>query len=233
MDLDMPRTLRQLATQRPIFHSERDLQHALAWEIQRQHPEARLRLEPRPRRGIHLDLLVCLGERRTAVELKYLAAAFLGTCDDEAYDLPNRGAQDISRYDVVKDIVRIEALLADGYVDDGYVVALTNDGSYWRPNRRTDTVDNAFRVHDGRRLHGTLAWSPLAGNGTTRGRETPLALAGRYDCRWQDYSRISNTNGQLVEFRYLLLGVNTSGLPTWTINGGGTATDRPTSPAPG
>lgn len=221
MDLDLASTLRQLSMQRPIFHSERDFQHALAWEIQLQHPTARLRLEPRPRRAIHLDLLVCLGERRTAVELKYLAAGFLGADSGEAYDLPNRGAQDISRYDVVKDIVRVEALVADGYADDGYVVALTNDGSYWRVNRRTDTIDAAFRIHEGELLHGTRAWPPLAGKGTTRGRETPLTLAGQYDCRWQDYSRMATATNQVVEFRYLLVAVNTPGAPIQALDDGG------------
>lgn len=38
----------QLAGTRPIFHSEADFQHALAWEIQNQHPQAAVRLEYRP-----------------------------------------------------------------------------------------------------------------------------------------------------------------------------------------
>ncbi len=37
--------LRQLALQRPLFHSEADFQHALAWELHNRLPEARVRLE--------------------------------------------------------------------------------------------------------------------------------------------------------------------------------------------
>jgi hypothetical protein len=48
-----------LAAERPLFHSEADFQFALAWLIQRQHPEATVRLEYKPlyvaRRG-YLDL---------------------------------------------------------------------------------------------------------------------------------------------------------------------------------
>lgn len=46
--------LDELASTRPIFHSEADFQHALAMLIARQHPTARLRLETRPHRGVHL-----------------------------------------------------------------------------------------------------------------------------------------------------------------------------------
>jgi hypothetical protein len=212
MDLELEGTLSQLSKQRPIFHSERDLQHALAWEIQQRHPNARVRLEPRPRRGVHLDLLVGLGERRIAVELKYLVAGFDGTIGGESYDLPNQGAQDINRYDVVKDIVRVEAVLSSGYADRGMVVAVSNDGSYWRPNRRPDTVDAAFRIHDGRLLRGTLVWSPLAGKGTIRGRDLPLVLAGSYECRWRAYSRVPDNNNRMVEFRYLAIEVGMNGL---------------------
>lgn len=66
--------LSALAEQRQIFHSERDFQHALAWQIQLTYPQAHIRLEPRPRRGIHLDLLVRIGERSAAFELPRCAA---------------------------------------------------------------------------------------------------------------------------------------------------------------
>jgi hypothetical protein len=61
LDLDAVTMLSLLAERRPVFHSERDFQHALAWQIQLAYPEAQIRLEPRPRRSIHLDLLVRRG----------------------------------------------------------------------------------------------------------------------------------------------------------------------------
>jgi len=64
LDPDLVAALSALAERRPVFHSERDFQHSLAWQIQLSCPEAQIRLEPRPRRGIHLDLLVRVGERR-------------------------------------------------------------------------------------------------------------------------------------------------------------------------
>ena len=207
LDIDVEAALSALAVQRPVFHSERDFQHALAWQIQLTYPEAQIRLEPRPRRGIHLDLLVSLDQQRTAIELKYLVAALHATFNGELFDLPNQSANDISRHDVIKDITRVEALLADEYADNGRVVVVSNDRSYWRQGTRTDTIDAAFRVHEGRVLTGTLSWAARAGRGTTASRDIPLRLAGRYTCHWQDYSQVALTNGRTAQFRYLLIGV--------------------------
>lgn len=207
LDIDVEAALSALAAQRPVFHSERDFQHALAWQIQLGHPEAQIRLEPRPRRGIHLDLLIRLGERGTAIELKYLVAALHTTANGELFDLPQQSANDISRHDVIKDITRVEALLADGYADNGQVLVLSNDRSYWQQGTRTDTIDAAFRVHEGRVLTGNLSWAARASHGTTATRDTLLRLAGRYTCRWQDYSQVALTNGRVAQLRYLLVDV--------------------------
>jgi hypothetical protein len=56
---DILEAMRDLSTQRPIFHSEADFQHALAWYFHQQFPDAHIRLEyPLLANGkrIHLDL---------------------------------------------------------------------------------------------------------------------------------------------------------------------------------
>ena len=75
MNVDVVGALSDLAARRPVFHSEPDFQHGLAWQIQLNYPPAEIRLETRPRRSVHLDMLIRLGGTRTAVELKYLVAA--------------------------------------------------------------------------------------------------------------------------------------------------------------
>jgi hypothetical protein len=209
--VDVAGALSALAAHRPVFHSERDFQHALAWQIQLASPEAQIRLETRPRRGLHLDLLVRLDGMRTAIELKYLLAALRVTIGDELFDLPHRSANDLGRHDVIKDLIRVEAMLADGYADHGYVVVMTNDRSYWQPPARADTVDAAFRLHEGRVLEGTAGWTARAATGTTDRRDTPLTLAGRYTCRWHDYSKLSLSGDRTAIFRYLLLNVSAAG----------------------
>jgi hypothetical protein len=205
MNVDVGGALSDLAVRRPVFHSERDFQHALAWQIQLNYPQAEIRLGTRPRRSVHLDMLIRLGGTRTAVELKYLVAALQAILGEESFDLPHQSANDISRHDVVMDITRVEAALADGHADSGSVVVLTNDRSYWRPATRADTIDAEFRLHEGRVLEGTLGWAARAGKGTTIGRDAPLLLASRYTCHWRDYSHVSLTNGQTSQFRYLLI----------------------------
>lgn len=204
--LDIHGVLERLAVERPVFHSEADFQHALAWRIQLEHPAAQIRLETRPERGIRLDLLVGLPEGRTAIELKYLIARFAGTVNGESYDLPNQGADDISRYDFIKDVSRVETFIRNGYADGGWAVALSNDQGYWGMGRKADPVDTAFRLHEGRTLNGMLSWGPNAGAGTTRSRETGLDLSGSYTCSWRPYSDIT-TETKKVAFRYLAVSV--------------------------
>jgi hypothetical protein len=49
-------------------------------------------------------------------------------------------------------------------------------------------VDAAFDIAEARELAGMLQWAARAGAGTTRGRNEPLQLMGRYPLAWRDYS---------------------------------------------
>jgi len=62
-----PGLIRRLSQTRPIVHSEADFQHALAWQMHVENPNAVVRLETRPERGMRLDLLVALGDTRTSL----------------------------------------------------------------------------------------------------------------------------------------------------------------------
>jgi hypothetical protein len=82
--------LSSLARRRPVFHSEADFQHQLAWEAHMADPTMEVRLETRPRRGIRLDLLFSRPERGlfTAIEVKYLTARLSSTVAGEEFVLP-------------------------------------------------------------------------------------------------------------------------------------------------
>jgi hypothetical protein len=214
LGIDLTAALGALAGERPVFHSERDLQHALAWQLQVSYPDAQVRLETRPRRGIHLDMLITAAGKRTAIELKYLVAGLHAVVGEEEFDLPHQSANDISRHDVIKDITRVETLLAAEYADIGHVLVLSNDRSYWQPGLRADTIDAAFRIHEDRVLAGNLAWAVRAETGTTTGRDAPLILAGTYTCRWHDYSHAGPAGSRAALFRYLLIDIPASGGPT-------------------
>jgi hypothetical protein len=189
-----------LARRRPLFCSEADFQHELAYEIRRNNPQLNIRLEwplAPPARGA-IDLVV-MGETRFALELKYLSKSFSTMIDGEPVTLKQHGAHDQRRYDVCKDVARMEAF-AEATGSDAGVLVLTNDPAYWQDRSRAQTIDAAFNLSHLRELTGTLAWRALAKPGTTKNREAALSIKGRYALTWHTYRHLEGPAGL---FRYL------------------------------
>ena len=71
--LDIHKLLASLSAYRPVFHSEADFQHALAWHIHETMPEREVRLEYpvsfEKQKAMHLD--IWLPKEKIAIELKY------------------------------------------------------------------------------------------------------------------------------------------------------------------
>jgi hypothetical protein len=203
---ELEETMAALAATRPVFHSEADFQHGFAWQLHRKYPNAPIRLETRPRPRVRLDVLAVINERRIAFELKYLLRALSITIDAEVFELPNQGAQDVRRYDFVKDVARLEVLRREQYADVGFAIALTNDPSYWQGSNREDVADSAFRLAEGRRLAGAADWAAHTGAGTMRGREARIDLLGSHELVWHDFSSVDG--GPYSHFRYLAVRVD-------------------------
>ena len=194
--------MERMAHGRPVFHSEADFQHALAWQIQLDQPAASIRLERRmsttPR--LELDLLVEHAGRTLAVELKYPRAALTIELGDEAYDL-RLGAPDVESYAVVKDVWRLERLVREGVADEGCALVLSNHRGIWEPSSTgRETLGDAFRLTDGAVISGLCAWRPT--EKTWPGK--PIELAGSYELRWRDYATVPGHRGAR-SFRYLLI----------------------------
>ncbi|MGJ7442924.1 hypothetical protein [Aquipuribacter sp. MA13-6] len=191
--------LERLATGRPVFHSEADFQHAFARACWQTDTSIDVRLEVRQPDGReYLDMLAIGPEGRTAVEFKYWTRRWAGTAGDppERFELKSHAATDLARRNFVFDIERLERFVA-GPKANGLAVLLTNDPSLWSsPRVAKDTRDQAFRIHDGRALAGTLLWG--GGDYAANTRE----LAGHYDLLWRDYSRPGD--GSCL-FRYLIV----------------------------
>ena len=134
--LDITNLMNDLACDRPVFHSEADFQHALAWCIHDAIPDGGVRLEfkPFPAEPMYLDIwLPGIG---VAVELKYKTRKLNLLREGESFALRDQSAQDISRYDFLKDIQRLEQLRKLPNARVGFTVLLTNDPSYWKhPSR--------------------------------------------------------------------------------------------------
>ncbi|NBS16634.1 MAG: hypothetical protein EBT06_09710 [Gammaproteobacteria bacterium] len=203
---DIENHLHALALDRPLFHSEADFQHALAWHLQRTLIDVNIRLEKpfrhNPRGSKYLDLMLMIEGSAIAIELKYKTKKIKHRHNGEEFDIQNHGAQDIGRYDFLADVARLEEFVSViDNCDRGYAILLTNEPSYWALSSRPGTVDERFRLHEGREISGTLGWLDHASAGTTRGRENPITLDGKYNATWRDFSSISSEPGG--QFRFL------------------------------
>ena len=94
---DLDDILFKLGEKRPIFHSEADFQHSLAWEIHLQ-KNSELRLEypyrKDPETIYQVDIVVLEKDKIIPIELKYKTKEFNKIIYKEMYSLKNHGADD-------------------------------------------------------------------------------------------------------------------------------------------
>ncbi|WP_240970077.1 hypothetical protein [Actinacidiphila epipremni] len=199
-EVSLPEVMARLQKTRPVFHSERDLQHSFArvlWELA---PKAQSRLEVRQNApdatgAEYLDLL-CIGPTaRTAIEFKYFTTQWTGTAGHppEEYALKSHAATDLARLGFISDIARLERF-GTRPDQNGLALLITNEASLWMPPRRESTRDRDFRIHQGRTLPNQLLWGGGDYPDNTRN------LRGSYTLSWQPYSLQGGPQG---EFRYL------------------------------
>ncbi len=232
--VDIHALMQQLAVERPIFHSEADFQHALAWKIHELHPEAGVRLEyPQlagmiaeayfwlhpeagvrleyplpPAVGQHLDIAVFMSSQTIFIELKYPSYVVKAAVGEELFSLKYHSAQDLGRKGFCIDIHRLETLVDAVPGITGYAVFLTNDPAYWvlPGTAAKGTNDRQFRIHDGRELRGPLTWGPFANDMASDVNARVVPLKGRYTLKWHDYSKLSSSEG-LGTFKYVCVDV--------------------------
>lgn len=203
---ELKAVLEALADVRPIFHSEADFQHALAWQLKSRFADALIRLEVPFRQPVlrpeYVDLLVHHGGKRLAIELKYKTRGFNTQIDSEVFELQNHSAHDLGRYDFLADVQRLERFVNDKRADNGVAILLTNDRAYWSAPSRDGTIDEHFRLTEGKHVTGLMQWLGHASEGTIRGRRDPIDLKGAYQCTWRSFSPPREIPG--ASFRYLI-----------------------------
>ena len=202
--------MQELSQSRPIFHSEADFQHALAWQIHKSMPNSQIRLEFPFRHGVSTMYLdIWLPTERLAIELKYLTRRLEQGCEGEHFALRDQSAQDTRRYDFLLDVQRLEYIANGEDVSGraGFAVLLTNDPAYAKSPMSgwESTNDAEFRLHQGRTVTGELNWSKHASPGTKEGREDPIDVTGSYNLHWRHYSSLGEGNNQ--QFQYLAVAV--------------------------
>ncbi|QLQ36251.2 hypothetical protein [Micromonospora robiginosa] len=194
----------ELSTERSLFHSEADFQHAFAWTVRRLDGGVRVRLAVRQEQHEDLDLLCHGPGGRTAIELTYVTIRWNGADPrtGEEYGLRSHTAAEIVRNRFVADVERLEALCGTGRDGtNGLALLLTNDHALWRaPATDQPTRDREFRLHNGRRLTGALRWGVDGRYFLPNERH----LTGDYRLDWQDFTRLPGRHGQ---FRWLAVPV--------------------------
>ena len=200
--------MKGLAECRPIFHSEADFQHALAWHIKESMPSCEVRLEWKPplEDSWHID--IWLPTFATAIELKYPTRAPFDICHNGERFKLEKHPSPRARYSFVKDIGRIERMVAEcDDVEHGFAVLLTNRKSLWKAPRPDwqGTYDAEFRLHEGRKLSSELSWRPGSANLKNKRRKYPIRLQNTYSIQWSDFSSFYVHENS--RFRYLAVEV--------------------------
>jgi len=206
--IEITDVLNELSKKRPVFHSEADFQHALAWRIHEEYPDLNIRLEKRVilnEEEVYFDIFAFKDNKILVIEVKYKTKHLNTIVNVEEFSLKNQGAQDQGRYDFIKDISRLEKAMETHCNSTGFAVFLTNDESYWKmPIDNVNTADKDFRIHQGKTIEGKLSWKEGTSKGTMSGREDPIRLKGEHILNWKDYSNLQKQNGK---FKYLLIDV--------------------------
>lgn len=207
--MDLSSIIKKLSHERPLFHSEADFQHALAWEIHKENPQNKIRLEYNPSfisENMYIDIWIDHPDgRSSAIELKYIAKKMTALHNRENFNLKNHGATDLARYDFIKDIVRLEKVVSHLDNVNGYALILSNEPQLWKEPivRQKIPNDIEFRIHQDQILQGNLSWGPNTGKGTMRGRENPLKLINSYEMKWLSYIKMTEIINR--EFMYSLI----------------------------
>lgn len=198
---EVNKLVQECFNERGIFHSEADFQHSLAWKIHEKFGKKfKIRLEF-VIGSKHIDIvLIDSSNNKIGIELKYKTKEISEEINGEQYSLKTHSAPDIGRYDVIKDIERLEELIREDKIELGFVIFLTNDMSYLNKCKGNACK---FSLEEGRVITRKLNWGENTGKGTKKGREKTLKLKGKYRINWINGSNIL----EKTIFKYFILKV--------------------------
>lgn len=123
--IDMQYLMDELSRRYPLFHSEDDFKFQLSWLVKELYPSFSVNLERKLQVYVkdRTDLVVSNSKCIVPVELKYKTIKSDINVNGERFVLKYHGAHDFTRYDFLRDIVRIETLVGSvDSVEEGYVV---------------------------------------------------------------------------------------------------------------
>ncbi|MGQ4876932.1 MAG: hypothetical protein ACP6IY_22940, partial [Promethearchaeia archaeon] len=218
-NINIDDVMERLSKERPIFHSEADFQHSLAWKIHEIYPELNIRLEKGfslNNKKIHIDIFITYEENIWLFELKYKTAKLEIKLNNEEFILAKQSAYNLCRYDFLNDVSRLEQIKEqikkNSDIKDknifGFAIFLTNDKNYWNNSNR-NTKDKEFRIHNNRIIKGELKWNGIISEKIEKERGSTIDIKGNYLLTWKNYSNLNieiQKNKKIPDkFRYLIV----------------------------
>ena len=169
--------LQELAKDRPFFHSEADFQFALAWKIQKEFPDAEIRLESPAslldKSSAEIDIIVKQGDTLFPIELKY--------------KLKSQGQITNSRPAMLEDIERLEKLQSSDLKDSNltntpirecFVIWLTDNMSFFENVSEVNNCD----IKSDAVVHGQYSYHAGVQKGVVI-----ADIQGEYRIEWKEY----------------------------------------------
>lgn len=195
-----------------LFLCERQFQFDLAQEISKTFNNYAVHLEFPSEKNCCDRLLfyyIVIEEKNQyfVIELKYKTKNADIIYKNNKYSLKNQSAQDLGRFDFLKDISRIEQwnqFNPNRTFAGGVAMILTNDSSYWEKTGENCNYE-AFALKDETTIvAGKKEWSSENLNYVGKARKNGLNLLHDYTVKWVNYHKDENN-----EFRYLLEEIKT------------------------
>lgn len=207
---ELKHILETLAKSGNTYLCEKQFQFDLAWEL-RKHFESQDKTDCHvyleyPSRDkekdgsrIYYDIVIKENDTYCVIELKYKTSKGKTKLYGEEFDLKDQAAQDLGRYDFLKDVTRIENFEADNEgksLNCGYAVFLTNDSSYWNKDGKNYLYKD-FALNNDRDIPNTpLKWKKgFKESSVGKNRKDGLAIKGAYTANWHPFKG---------EFQYLM-----------------------------
>lgn len=220
---ELKKLVKELAREEKIFLCEAQFQFELAWKLreyfEKQKKNVSIHLEypnckeykkevktdelnsADEKHRLYYDIVLERDNIYCIIELKYKTKKEKIKYLDRAIELKDQAAQDLGRYDFLKDVYRIENFNKDNegkILDCGYTVFLTNDKTYWEKDGE-GYIYKDFALKDKREIPNDrdLKWAEGTKESSVgEKRVNGFKLNGSYQIDWQSYND---------QFKYLIL----------------------------
>lgn len=208
-----------MSKKRMVFCSESDFQFSFALELKRVVPTSSIFLEKcicTNSGTYYIDLVFVLNNYSYYIEFKYQTSRCLTSYSRFCIDLKDQGAQDLLRYDYLKDIHRLQDIYNNNPVFFGgaCAIVLTNDRLLYKEPTKYDSkvLDYNFRIHDRMSskypypVPGLVSWNNTLKSGqhwTKNGKRKQSFNVPIIQTNWTLYMSFKDNNNINQDFRYL------------------------------